>query len=282
MKIIEVETKRGDTLISLLYGEQYKNTCVIITNGTGGNIFENKFARILGEELEKQKISYIYAHNSGAFQMIDFPSKNKNHSGLTYELFDNCIEDLDAYVEFAKKQGYKKIILGGHSYGSNKVVYYLYKTKKQYVDKFILISPTDTEESTDSEKVSIEKLKPIAIEYKEQNKLDETIPVMFDGYNFFTARAFFDFIENPHHHNLPVYSDKNGFNQLKSIKIQGLFVMGQNDGYAKRNGKKHLQVIYENSGNKDNIARVIEDTSHTFRNKEKELAKVIIDFVKEK
>lgn len=43
MKIFDVNTKTGTTLYSCLYGEQYKDTCVIITNGTGGFIFENKF-----------------------------------------------------------------------------------------------------------------------------------------------------------------------------------------------------------------------------------------------
>ena len=84
--------------------------------------------RVVGEQLEQNGISFVYAHNSGAFQIMDLPSKNKTRSGLTFEMFDNCVEDLQAYVDFAKEQGYKKIILGGHSYGCNKVVYYLYKT----------------------------------------------------------------------------------------------------------------------------------------------------------
>ena len=60
MKIIEVITKRKDTLLGCWYGEQYRDTCVIITNGTGGNIFENRFLRVLGDELEKENISYIF------------------------------------------------------------------------------------------------------------------------------------------------------------------------------------------------------------------------------
>ena len=133
MKIIEVTTKRNDKLFGCWYGEQFRDACVIITNGTGGNIFENKFLRVLGDELEKENISYICAHNSGAFQIINLPSESHNRSGLTFEMFDNCIEDLQAYVDFAIEQGYKRIILGGHSYGCNKVIYYLYKTNNKKV-----------------------------------------------------------------------------------------------------------------------------------------------------
>ncbi len=280
MKIIDVVTKRQDTLCGCWYGENFRDTVVLITNGTGGNIFENNFLRTVGEELEKHEISFVYAHNSGAFQMIDFPSKNNNrHSGVTFEMFDNCLEDLKAYVDFTKQQGYKKIILGGYSYGCNKVVYYLYKTKCKDVDKFILISPTDTEYHTESEEKSIEEFNDYIL--RNNPKKDDILPLLFDKYNFFTKQSYLDFINNSHHKNLPVYSDKKHFNQLKSIDIDGLFVMGQNDVFAKRNAKNHLQTILENSNKKANCkAVVIENTGHTYREHDKELAKAIVDFTR--
>lgn len=43
MKNIDVETARGDVLCGCWYGENFRDICVIITNGNCGNIFENKF-----------------------------------------------------------------------------------------------------------------------------------------------------------------------------------------------------------------------------------------------
>jgi alpha/beta superfamily hydrolase len=87
-------------------------------------------------------------------------------------------------------------------------------------------------------------------------------------------------MENKNHHNLPIYNDKKGFNQLQAIIIKGLFVMGQKDGFAKQNTKRHLETINQYSKNKDNVIKVIENTGHTFRNREIELSKIIIDFVR--
>ena len=222
MRIIEVETKRGDMLYGCQYGEQYKDTCVIITNGTCGNIFENKFLQVVGEELEKNEISFIYAHNSGAFHRIDTKTKSKKPIGCSYELFDNCLEDLQAYVTFAKESGFKHIILGGHSYGANKVVYYLSKNQKETIDKYILISPTDTGYLKEDEKLSAHELMPIALKFKAENKLDQLLPIAFDNWNLYTARAFLDFIENKHAKNLPIYSNNGSWKQLKMIKQTGL------------------------------------------------------------
>ena len=280
MKIIEVKTKSENTLFGCLYGEKYKDTCVIITNGTCGNIFENKFLQVVGEELEKNKISFIYAHNSGAFHRIDTPTRSGKPIGNTYDLFDNCLEDLQSFVDFAKDYGFKHIILGGHSYGANKVVYYLSQNQKEKIDKYILISPTDTERLKDHEQLSVDKLMPIAMKFKKENKLDEVMPEMFDNYNYYTARAFLDFIKNKHAKNLPVYSKNGDWKQLKSIRQTALFVMGEKDDFAFNDTIKHLETIKENTKTKNSVVKVIENCGHTFRNKEKELAQVILDFVK--
>lgn len=278
MKIFEVETKRGDVLYGCLYGEKYKDTCVIITNGTCGNIFENKFLQVVGEELEKNKISFIYAHNSGAFHRMD-SAKNGGPIGNTYDLFDNCLEDLQAFVDFAKECGYKHIILGGHSYGANKAVYYLSQNQKEKIDKYILISPTDTSRLKDHEQKSADELMPIALKFKKEGRLDDIMPTIFDDYNYYTARAFLDFIENKHAKNLPVYSKNGDWKQLKSIKQIGLFVMGENDGFAYGDTAKHLKEINKQTSRKDNLVKVISNTGHTFKGKADELAQEILKFV---
>lgn len=281
MKIIEVENKRGDTLYGCWYGENFKDTCVILTNGKCGNIFESKFIMVTGELLEKQGISLLYAHNSGAFHRIDTPTKSGKPLGTTYELFDNCIDDLQAFIDFSKESGYKRIILGGHSYGSNKVVYYLSQNQKEKIEKYILISPVDTSRIKESKKKSINELMLIASKYKEENRLDEVMPMAYGGYNFYTARAFFDLRENKHSKNLPVYSDNRDFSQLKKIKQKGLFIMGEEDGYGNGDTFKHLQTINENSKSKNNVVKVIDNCGHSFRGKENELAQTILEFIKE-
>ncbi len=281
MKIIEVENKRGDTLYGCWYGENFKDTCVILTNGKCGNIFESKFIMVTGELLEKQGISLLYAHNSGAFHRIDTPTKSGKPLGTTYELFDNCIDDLQAFVGFAKKCGYKRIILGGHSYGSNKVIYYLSQNPNEKIDNFLLLSPVDLGFIRKERVESREMLIAIAQKYRNEGRLDEILPYQYIGYNFYTARAFLDFVENKNAKNLPIYSKDSDWKQLKSIKQSGLFVMGENDKFGNGDTFKHLKTINENSRYKNNVIKVIKDCGHSFRGKENELAQTILEFVKE-
>lgn len=52
-------------------------------------------------------------------------------------------EDVESYVKYAKNLGFKKIILAGHSLGSNKIIHYLGNTPDDFVDYFIISSPVD-------------------------------------------------------------------------------------------------------------------------------------------
>lgn len=123
---------------------------------------------------------------------------------------------------------------------------------------------------------------PVALKYKQENRLDELLPYPFDNYNLYTARAFLDFINNPNAKNLPIYSKNGNYGQLKQINQVWLYIMGENDSFSYGNTLKHLQTINENSKNKDNIIKVIQNCGHTFKNKNYELSKAILEFVKEK
>ena len=56
--------------------------------------------------------------------------------------------------------------------------------------------------------------------------------------------------------------------------------MGGKDDFAFNDTIKHLETIKENTKTKNSVVKIIENCGHTFRNKEKELAQVILDFVK--
>ena len=63
--------------------------------------------------------------------------------GEMYERFNESIFDIKLWINEAKKFGYEKIILMGHSLGCNKVINYYSKEKSSVVNAIILASPPD-------------------------------------------------------------------------------------------------------------------------------------------
>ena len=46
-------------------------------------------------------------------------------SGAALEIFEDCVLDIDAWIRYVLDLGYRRIVLQGHSLGTEKVVYYM-------------------------------------------------------------------------------------------------------------------------------------------------------------
>lgn len=122
------------------------DVCVIEVHWQCGNIIENKFSVMLWYELQKAGVWYIYGHNRGYSHINDIYNSHTNdyvRFWAQYEIFEDSRKDTEVRVQYAVQQGYKKIILLGHSLGASKVVSYLYEYMPSCVVAVILCSPAD-------------------------------------------------------------------------------------------------------------------------------------------
>ncbi len=120
-----VETNTIDNLI--LHGmlsKQKSKYAIIFIHGTASNFYENYFIYTLTEAAKKISVSILSVNNRGSDVLHAYPPV-----GAATEFFEDCLKDIDAWIEFALSEGYTKIILMGHSLGSEKVTYYMNKGK---------------------------------------------------------------------------------------------------------------------------------------------------------
>lgn len=146
---LNVPTNRGVVLNGVLFRKQKErkaDTVMIAITGIHGNFYSNPFYYNIGDTLNGGDIDFIYAQTNNAFSEI--PTVNVRTGkvetiGSWNERFAYTDDDLDAYLTFAQKEGYKHIILGGHSLGANKVIYYLSRHHDKRVEHFFLLSPAN-------------------------------------------------------------------------------------------------------------------------------------------
>ena len=67
--------------------------------------------------------------------------RGRTLAGAAFERFRDCVLDLRAVIAFARRRGYRRIVLAGHSTGANKVLYYAAKTADRRVTGLILLGP---------------------------------------------------------------------------------------------------------------------------------------------
>ena len=146
MKKLKVPTQRGVLLDGVLFGSTEADTVMIAITGIHGNFYSNPFYYNIGNTLNGGGIDFIYAQTNDAFGQIgtmNIRTGEPELIGSWNERFEYTDDDIDSYLTFAQEQGYKHIILAGHSLGANKVIYYLSRHHDERVEKFILLSPAN-------------------------------------------------------------------------------------------------------------------------------------------
>jgi len=126
------------------------------TNGIGllhihgftGNFYEGRFVDHIAERTIKRRYAFLTANTRGHDYRSAFIKKTASglthvRMGTAYEILEECIFDIKAWIDFLQGHGYSKVILEGESAGPLKIVFYQHQTQDERVRGMVLISPVD-------------------------------------------------------------------------------------------------------------------------------------------
>lgn len=255
-----------------------KDICIICIHGMCGTIIDNYFATVWGKLLAKNDIGFIYEHNRGHSIENDIVMKDGSFKrcGCMYEIFEDCIYDIDLAIQTAKEKGYKRIILLGHSLGCNKVIYYYYK-KHPNILGIILASAPDMIGSHLLIEPEYEELLKEAKENIDKNQPTKLLHKMIEDYMYMSSQTYYNwFHNNSNLNNLPIISNPKNWEQLETIDVPILTFSGSKD----EDYYLHLDLLKEKATNcKSFEYQIIENTGHTYQEKELETGTLILNWI---
>ncbi len=277
--ISDAYTKDGLKLPMVHFESNEKDICVICIHGMCGSIIDNYFATVWGKLLSENGIGFIYEHNRGHSIENDIVMKDGSFKrcGTMYEIFEECIYDIDLAIDVAKNKGYKRIILLGHSYGCNKVIYYYYKKKPGILGIILASAPDMVGSHLLAEGEDYKELLKEAKVNIDNNEPDKLLHKMIEDYMYMSSGTYYNWYnENSTLDNLPVISNKKNWEQFETIDVPILTFSGSNeeDYYL------HLDLLREKALNcKDFEYEIIENTGHTYGTKEKDIGNLILHWI---
>ena len=278
---VETITKSNIKLNGMMINNN-NDKCVLYIPGMGASFFDSDFARSLMTYLANNNYDFIFGHNQGSFQIISYKylredGKWKNKIlGTTFEDYNECINDIDAWIKYAESLGKKEIILIGHSRGCNKIVSYLSRKKAPAVSKIVLLSPQDMSNFNDLEMhIGMYEESKKNVEDGNENKLLEK---RFLDFAYVSSKVYLDIVDNIDANNIPYKLIKGDFKQFEKIDKDILVVIGTKDGGE--NSKKYMEEVCKHS--KKCQYALINDANHTYDNKFEELNKVLLDYLEKK
>lgn len=253
MKDLKVETKRGVLLDGTLFeAEQKADTVLIIITGIHGNFYSNPFYYNIGDTLTAAGIDFVYAQTNDAFGAIRTQNTHTGKEeifGSWNERFAMTDEDVCAYLDYAEHAGYQHIILGGHSLGANKVIYYLSRHHDPRIEHFLLLSPANIDFMTVD--VTPSQREIIRLLY-EQGRGNQMLPFMLMGWVECTVNTAYDWVHGCLLNN--VHTSPHGdFSQVAQITHTGALLIGTYDRFTDgdpssflRNINSHMPTADEN------------------------------------
>lgn len=256
-----------------------KDICVIFIHGMCQTIIDNYFATVCGDILSKNNIGFLYEHNRGHSIENDILMKNGSYKryGCMYEIFEDCIIDIDLAIQQAKDLGYKRFILMGHSYGCNKLIYYYYK-KHPNILGLILASAPDMVGLQLYRQQDYRQLMKEAKENIDNGNGTKLLSNLVEDYMYMSSQTYYNwFNKNSNLDNLPVMGNSNNWFQFEAIDVPILTFSGSNetDNYL------HLDLLNKKAKNCNNFKyKIIDDTNHFYDSKENEIALLILEWVK--
>lgn len=283
MDIIKVITKRGLELRGAIYDSGLKDTVLIMLTGICSNVFQNDLLDATGNLLSKNGVTVIigHAHDSfSCFAYTDHSIGKQKHAGVFNDDFNMVYEDVESYVMYAKELGYKKIILAGHSLGSNKIIHYLGNTSDNYIDYFIVSCPVDIMHWW---KVmpKINECFNLAKKWVDEGKGNNILPELFGGFSPMTANSVLGFYNAENLKNCPVLSKKGETKSLYNIKPKGTFLIGSKDSVTGKNPKLFMEQLNNWTKHPEqNQVIEVQDASHIFYGKHDIYANTILDCIK--
>ena len=277
-ELVSITTKDSLLLHGAFFEASRSNTAVLFIHGTGSSFYDESFTLPLAEGLVKNGASFLSANNRGASTLEIY-----QNTGAGTERFEDCITDIDGWVQFLIKKGYTKIVLCGHSLGTEKAVYYAnYGKMKKYVGALVLVSFSD---SYGTQMLFEKELGHSFMDEAEaliaKGRGDEFIKSVWKshaGYLPMSAHAYVSFFKKSSEllKGLPFHL--NQLPEFRRIELPIFAVIGDQEEYTVIPLQDAIHLLKKE--NKGTQIKQIKNCDHDFTRKEKILAKMVGGFIK--
>lgn len=283
-RILKTTTADGLELDAILCEPSKKSSKVVIHfHGKEGDFLQNHFIEHMAIDYPKAGYAFMTCSHRGKSYMADILRKSATgyeytQLGSAFDIFEDSVYDIDAWVNLARKLGYKELILQQHS-TPHKIVWYSYHNPNA-VSKLILISPADIHFAFEKYVKDYQKNLKLAKKLIDRGKSKELMPVFLWSNCPVSAATFYNWGQNNSRIQEFNYSHpENGFKYFPKIKLPIMAILGENDFAVGKPAHICLEILKTKSASSNFKSKVIRGAGHSFLGQEQELTKTIINWL---
>jgi pimeloyl-ACP methyl ester carboxylesterase len=263
-ELVRITTADQTPLIGMLFEPEPTplDHLVIHLHGSLGNFYGNPFIDYFARFYPARGVAFLSVNNRG-----------HDLGGIT-ERFEDCLLDIESWLQFARKKGYKRVLLQGHSLGALKATYYILSstTTPLQIDGLILLSPFDliafySKNDISTRSRRLEFARAVAV----QNP-DTILPLTFWDYWPISAGTFINLVGHGTVADLFPFRNHSSGSIVKRIQMPIFVAIGSDDFAAYPTPTECISQLEPVPAV---TAELIEDAPHNFAGYEKDLLRKI-------
>ena len=281
--IDDITTPKGYSLRGLWFGPKKPRRLIIWVHGLSSSTFSMLH---VVRELADGKTAVLTFNNRGAEKIIDVRKEGKKakslRAGSAHEVFTECVDDIQGAINFARKNGVKKIYLAGHSTGCQKSIYWAYVKKGIGIKGIILLAPVSDYAGALAKygKNKLEKAAAYARRLVKRGKPDELLPRSVWSEELNDAQRFLSLYTPDSIEEIFSYAQpKKNPRVFKSVSTPILAMLAAEDEFADRPAPELAAWFEKHSRSKRFKSAVIPAVHHGFKGAERKVAKIIKEFI---
>ena len=289
MEKVDFLATDGIELSGILYNGKEKNEKIILSiHGMASNCMKTRDT-IIAKNANENNIDYFCFNNRGS-EIVKYISKNingkkeKELAGTAYEDVLESYEDIVGAILKLKELGYKDIYLQGHSLGCTKIVYtYNELLEEKETDLLnsikgvILLSLIDIPMAI--KVYTGEKFEQyLKLAEEKENKL-ELMPTS-SFIHPISVKTFLRYAKDNKEIDFARYGRDNELEKLNNIKAPLFMRWGNDNEMILQKADELVSMVSNLIQNENKDINYIDGANHSYNEKEENLAKEIIEFIK--
>ena len=278
--VVEIVTPKKYLLNGLWFGPKKPKRAIVCGHALGSSMFSKL---TIADHLVEKDTAILAFNNRGHDKVASVSSgRNKRvRGGAAHEKFTECVDDIQGAINFAKRSSSRKVYLAGHSTGCQKSIYWASK-KQNEVKGIILLAPMSDYAAAmkiDGAK-NISTADKVAQKMMRSNRRHMLLPEhTWQWSQLADAQRFISLYSGKGPEEIFTYWDsKRKPRTLQSVRIPTLVLLAEKDEYGDRPAKKIVEWFDKNIQTSHRV-HVIPGASHSFKGKEKTVARKIKDFI---
>lgn len=254
-----------------------RRTAVVWVHGLG-SVFSSgqPLTRELSARLNAAGIAFFKLNNRGHDVVA---GRGRHLAGAAFERFEQSTEDIRATVTFARRCGYRRVVLAGHSTGANKVLYYASRTRDRRVVGIVLAGPV-SDVAAEARRLGARALRHRVAEAERiaRRDPDGLVP---RAWGFWSARRYISLYRAGEVEDVfPYYRANARWPAFRAVRLPIVAILGSRDEFLDRPAREVIDAFRANAVRARSFTGlVVPRARHGFQGHERELADLVVRWV---